>query len=373
MDLTTLPEMLAKKVLILTASTGGGHKSNAASLEAWIKRYYGDAVEVEVYDAFKQLPHFFGKDPVSLFYYVTSVHFPKIWRWVIDASSRQDLDKLEKQFVFFGGILGRKAGEQKLKEFEPDVIISTFTPVVAPTRNVLTKLGLNIPLKVLITDIISAPHYWFGKSADEYYVMSEDALQKGQQHLPNKTFHILPPLLHPKFFEEYKAIKNKRKRILLLAGGEGIHNLDALVTLVARNTNYDIDVICAKDKITLDILTKAKKQHAWHHVNLHGFITNIEQYLKKCDIVITKAGPATIFEILRFKKPLICYHYIYGTEQENVDFLIKNNYGIYEPDIQLIPGHIEALLSGTTQLNTREVRPLYEKAITKMITIPDDK
>jgi 1,2-diacylglycerol 3-beta-galactosyltransferase len=352
----------AKKVLIMAVNAGGGHMSNARSIEAWSKVYYGDSITVEVYDAFKYLIHIFGRDPISLLYYIMSVHVPFTWKWFVDLVNKTHPTNVDKYITNLGPLFGKKHAIKKLLEFQPDLILTTYAPIVAPLQKILKKLNIQAKVKLVITDIFSAPNYWLGGKADEYYVMSEMAYNKTKNFISEKPVRLMSPLLHPKFFSP--ILSNRKKQvaptILILAGGEGVHNLNAIVELLATNPKLKLDVVCAKDHISLQMLTALKTQYHWDHVEISGFVSNIEERIHGADIVITKAGPATIFEILTFKKPLICYHYIFGTEQENIDFLIEHNYGIYEPDIQLIPKHIDAILSGVTKLQYPVIKNDYK-------------
>lgn len=361
--------MRAKKVLITAASAGGGHMSNAYSIEAWIRKYYPE-VEVEVYDVFKHLPKLFGRDPVSLFYYILSVHAPQLWKWFINHSLRSgNAHAVDKIFVKLSPLLGASAATKKIKLFQPDIIISTYPPIMAPLKRILDRLHRKIPTSLIVTDIFSAPLYWMGGSADHYYVMSENALKQVHLKLPNQKVTLMSPLLHPKFFEVVVSPeKNTLPHVVLLAGGEGVHNLNALAAKLARKNSYKVTVVCGKDAIAFKLLEKQANKEKWKNFQVLGFTKNIEHILADCDCVITKAGPATIFEILHFKKPLICYHYIYGTEEENLHFLENNNYGIYEPDINRIPQLVDKILAKEIRLNTYNFTPDYQPALEEMLT-----
>lgn len=361
---------LAQRVLILASKTGAGHMSNALSLQAWIQHYYPNTT-VEICDALSHSPKFFGRDPISLAYYIMSVHLPWLWKYFVNAVYKKGVDALDKAVVFVAPLMGKKVVIKKILSFKPDMMLATYGPFVYPVKKFLNEHGVTTPIKMVITDIFSAPQYWMTKGANAYYVMSEEAQKNVKDALPNKPIYLMPPLLHPKFFGPEIKKKSKKKNILVLAGGEGVHKLNAIVAKLAQDRSVTITVVCGKDPIGRRLLQQEKKLYKWSHVEIHGFTNSIETLLQQSDVVITKAGPATIFEALRYKKPIICYHYVYGTEQENIDFLIKNNYGIYEPDIDLIPHHVNAIFSEKIKLQTRVIRPLYSQAITSMLTLSE--
>ena len=62
------------------------------------------------------------------------------------------------------------------------------------------------------------------------------------------------------------------------------------------------------------------------------------------DVVITKCGASTIMEILNLKKVPVVNDYIWEQEKGNVEYLINNDLGIFEPQIKNLPKAVRQLL-----------------------------
>ena len=63
------------------------------------------------------------------------------------------------------------------------------------------------------------------------------------------------------------------------------------------------------------------------------------------DIVISKCGASTFMEILMMRKIPVITNYMWEQEKGNVEFLVRNKLGIYEPDINKLPLVIGELLN----------------------------
>jgi 1,2-diacylglycerol 3-beta-galactosyltransferase len=360
----------AKKILIIGVTAGGGHMSNAYSIEAWIKKLHPE-VHVTTYNAFSKLLKLFGRDIVSLLYYITSVHMPWVWKKFIDSWYTKTPSELDKSILRVSPYLfGKNRTKKYIEDYQPDLIITTYAYVVTPVQSILKEIGLeHVPVKLVITDIFSAPKYWFGNKANEWWVMSEEAQQIAETYVePYTKIQQIPPLLHPKFVLAKQ--KKSNGSILLVAGGEGVNQLNAVLRLIAPQfENRTIQVICAKDVNAYHIAVHDCKKNNWSHVNVHGFVNNMEEFMAECEVALTKAGPATIFELLWLEKKILCYNYVYGTEKENIDFLERNNLAVVETDIKKIPEALSKLLDNTTRLSTYPLTIEYSTCIETLIKV----
>jgi len=68
--------------------------------------------------------------------------------------------------------------------------------------------------------------------------------------------------------------------------------------------------------------------------HIYGFITDMPDFMRAADILVTKAGPGTISEALIANLPIILYHRIPGQEEGNVSYVINEGAGIWAPEIK---------------------------------------
>ena len=91
-------------------------------------------------------------------------------------------------------------------------------------------------------------------------------------------------------------------------------------------------------------LEKLKSIYKADNLKIYSYVDFIYNLISISDVVITKCGASTIMEILNLKKVPIVNDYIWEQELGNVDYLIENNLGIYEPQIKKLPKAIKQLL-----------------------------
>jgi 1,2-diacylglycerol 3-beta-galactosyltransferase len=86
-------------------------------------------------------------------------------------------------------------------------------------------------------------------------------------------------------------------------------------------------------------------------VSVHGFVTNMAEWMTAADIVVTKAGPGTIAEALCVGLPLLITWYLPGQERGNMEWLIDTGAGRYVPgDAELIDEVAELAAPGSPAL-----------------------
>lgn len=80
---------------------------------------------------------------------------------------------------------------------------------------------------------------------------------------------------------------------------------------------------------------------------MFGFIDYLDELVKICDCAVIKAGPATLFEVLSCRKPVIVCKYIHNQELGNMRFAINNRVGYFIRSPRRIFKKINELLSDT--------------------------
>jgi 1,2-diacylglycerol 3-beta-galactosyltransferase len=72
-------------------------------------------------------------------------------------------------------------------------------------------------------------------------------------------------------------------------------------------------------------------------VTVLGFVDNMAEWMAAADVVVTKAGPATISEALCAGLPLLITWFLPGQERGNVEWLVDAGAGRYVPgDTELV-------------------------------------
>lgn len=348
---------MKKRIAIFYVNAGGGHSGTARALEKEFREKYADSVEPVLIDAVAGGP-FITRWFLEKGYALAVNNFPKNWRAIYWLSKIQSIMRGEDK-VFTKTILDNIS--KKIKEEKFDVIITLHFFLTSPVLNVLQENKLDIPIFSIVTDPFSAPPIWFLNKGIKYFVFSDLAKSIGVENkVPSENITVVSPLINNKFFEIKSKNKNSIKQnlsfpldkriILIAAGGDGLYRGDRVLAELTKMPNdYRIVVICGREEKFLRRAKMLQKKFSDKIVAVYGFVDNIEELIYVSDLVVGKAGPATIFESLAVGRPLVLTHYIWEQEKGNCDFVVKNGLGKYESNLDNIANVVKGILENRTE------------------------
>ncbi len=213
-------------------------------------------------------------------------------------------------FFDFKNIFCIKASLKKCQkimlDFKPDVVIGVGGYVTYPVIKAAHKLGI----KTFIHEQNSIP----GKSNKliaKYADLIGISFLTSKQYFKTdgKIIYTGHPcgakaLLSPKKNKSDLGLDKTKKLVTFVAGSLGSESLNAkmqqFLTLGA-NKNYEVVYITGKS-LYADF---TKKNHFAQNVHLFPFIEDLPGLLKISDLVVSRAGAGSLFEILALKIPSI--------------------------------------------------------------------
>ncbi|KXZ40788.1 processive 1,2-diacylglycerol beta-glucosyltransferase [Alkalithermobacter thermoalcaliphilus JW-YL-7 = DSM 7308] len=315
-----------KKVLILSASTGGGHNRAAKALQDALS---SRNIQSEIIDSLKFVSPTVDKI-ISKGYEKSAIYTPKAYGKVYKISdwtiSKRELNK--NIFLRYMMIkLNRLISDKK-----PDAIIGTHPFPLMAVSKLKKKHKFNIPIMSILTDY-TIHSTWIQDEID-FYIVGDEFVK---QLLIEEGIHKdkIYPFGIPieKSFLEIKDIDSVKKEfniddkftVLLMGGSFGAGNVkDAFLDLL--NINYDIQIIVVtgrndslKEKIKKIIDLGIDKK-----VVLLSFTDKISHLMSLSDVLISKPGGLTTTEAILKEIPMVIPYYIPGQEEENIDFLLNN-------------------------------------------------
>ncbi|MBF7097743.1 MGDG synthase family glycosyltransferase [Alkalibacter mobilis] len=310
-----------KKVVIFTASTGGGHNIAANSLKEHFESRDFDA---EIVDAFKETSVFLDKLIAKGYEKIVNIS-PKTYGRMYKAANNKTLshyimaiitDVMEKDITSL------------IQEKEPDLIIATHPLVTNVLGTLKEENEFDLPIISIVTDYMIHRAYIHEK-IDAYVVGSEytkeTMIEKGVEG--NKIYPVGIPVR--KSFLDHKkvAVKNYDVdlTVLLMAGSMGTNQIEkAFVNLLKSKHYLKIIVVCGKNAKVKSKIDKILEDYYYNKiVDVHGFAENIPELMDMADLVITKPGGLTTTESIIKNIPMLIPYYIPGQEEENADFLIE--------------------------------------------------
>ncbi len=336
-----------KKVLIFTASIGGGHNEVASCLE---KQFVKHGFIVKKFDALSESNKSLDI-LVSYSYKILIDKFPKIYGDLYNISNKEKTNKLITRL--FLKVCKNNIYNIIFKE-KPDLIISTHCFAVGVIGYLKKKGLIDIPFISVVTDY-EAHQTYVNKNVDAYIVGNDHIAQtlEGQAIPKDKIFQYGIPI-KTEFLNSQKTIPIKKKpfQILLMAGSLGHKDMaKVLKSIVDMKGNYQISVVCGKnEELRENIQNEYCDLIRDNKILLYGFTNNMPNIMENSDIIITKPGGLTVSEAIAKRLPMIIPYYIPGHEKQNLDFLTENGLAIYVDKINRIKDLIEFVMENPEEL-----------------------
>lgn len=323
------------KILILSASTGGGHKRAAAALDDTIKRLDPN-VEVTVVDGLRAIGKVYDNTTVQGYYFLVK-NAPKVYGGMYKITDRKNM--AYKAIMKLNASMSSKLLEE-IEPHNPDVIIMCH-PFITAMISRLKRHGelSNVKVIALITDYDA--HRTYVAPNIDAYVLAEPELAPKLIEEYGVDESIIYPLGIPTF-EKFstpgakeeicrrEGLSPDKTTVLLMAGSFGVTGvLKFYENLAAIDSELQLIVITGKnEKLYEKLQESVEESGAADRTKLLYFVDNVEDYMHISDLIVTKPGGLTISESLACHLPMAIYNAFPGQEEYNVKFLLKQNAAI---------------------------------------------
>lgn len=352
-------------ILILSASTGGGHMRASKAIESYMIKQDKD-INVKIVDSLLYISPILNKTITSGYVYLAT-KTPKLYGKLYDLSNK---DRKFSNFVTrINNIFANKL-LPLIDDFKPDVIITTHPFPTEMVSRLKLKNEINIPLICIMTDY--APHKaWLSEKVDAYIVANDDMVAKMVAQGVSEE-HIYPygiPVDEVFFEEEEKQLvleelnlDKNLPTILMMAGSFGVANVfDIYANIIDIDLDFQIILVTGKNKKLYNQFEEVVGNSP-KNTKLIYFTNEINKFMQASDIIITKPGGLTVTEALACNIPMAIFDAIPGQEEENAEFLIKHNMAVRISDGNSCREAIVRLLEDNGKLeNMKEACKSFDK------------
>jgi processive 1,2-diacylglycerol beta-glucosyltransferase len=311
---------------ILSANYGHGHRRvGEAIAEAWTARTGG---RVEIVDYFERFTNPVGAALTRFLYYQTVRFAPKLQARFYRLMGEIRPDSRFRRAVNRHGMGGL---ERYLTSERPDVVCCVHWSFTG-TMSDLKRAGRTaVPCLTVITDYVSHGE-WIHPNIDRYAVshavMRDGLLARG---VPPERIVVsgLPvawkfqPALDRTALAARLGLTPGVPVILVMAGAyAALGRIGDVVRVLSRFPRpIQALVVCANAPRLADHV-RAVSARSSHHIQVLGYVSNIEELMTVSDLLITKAGGVTVTEALAKCLPMLLYGSIPGQEESNTEFLV---------------------------------------------------
>jgi len=339
-----LPPCSLRRVLILMSDTGGGHRSAAEAIAEGLEYIQPGEFDVQLLDFVADCTPFPLNRAARLYRPAVTYSGP-LWGWfwrVNDGHRRMAI--LLKLFIPWA----RDRLVQVLRQTMPQVIVSVHSLSNHLAVQAVSRLDKPIPVVTLVTDLRRAYASWFCPGVDQCIVPNDTIRQKALAcGLSPQKIKVVGLPVSLKFGRELGRRSGRKGKLglkpdlpalLLVGGGEGMGRVFPIARAIARaRLPAQLLVVAGRN----GSLRWRLESVAWEiPTSVFGFADNMPELMAASDVVITKAGPATISEAIACGLPIIISGAIPYQEDLNAAYVVENGIGHLAED----PGEIVNLL-----------------------------
>jgi len=325
-----------KRIVFLMSDTGGGHRAAAEAIrDALIQRYGVDQIEATLVDVFRASGFPFN-------------YMPEIYPWLVNRSkssyamsyrlsdSRRSVALLWRTFY----ITNARRFRKMVHAHPADVVVCVHSIIAKPSKRAYDMLDSRPPFITVVTDLVSTHMFWYDKTVERCLVPTQAAYDRGlKAGLLPMQMHITGLPIHPDFVQSLGDKAAARAElgwnqetpvVLMVAGGDGMGRLyETARAIDAKKLPCQLAIIAGRNQLLKQKLESVN----WHQpVHFYGFVKNMPRLMTGADIIVTKAGPATITEAAMAGLPMVIYDAIPGQEDGNVTYVVDNQAGAFAPD-----------------------------------------
>jgi 1,2-diacylglycerol 3-beta-galactosyltransferase len=323
--------MVKKRILILTADAGFGHRSAANAIAAALRERYSDRCEVEILNPMEdRRTPFFLRDSQSDYDRLVRL-IPELYRFYFDAS-----DKTVTSAVMEGAltVLLFETMRDLVRSYVPDAIVSTYPLYHAPLEAVFTLRGEDIPVLTVVTDLATIHRLWFSRAVDACLVPNSIVQDLAFSYGLNSDQVMITGIpVNPEILSDTRSADEIRRELgwipgmttFLAVGSRRVERLlDTLNVLNHFGQPVQLAVVAGRDQKLYDDL-----QHMeWHvPVFLYEYVSNVPLMMRAADAVICKAGGLIVTESLASGRPMLLVDAIPGQETGNADLVVRSGAG----------------------------------------------
>lgn len=322
--------MSARRILFATIAAGGGHVATAHAMAEALERHFPGRFETEVSDYMADLG-LVGPDR----------RHKSFWRWAL---KHPHLTRAGQHLIDAVPALTRGFHEVTLRNLATaaaahlgreayDLVVANHGWLTVGLTRAQRRHGLRTPVLTFETEPLDASALWAEPRAERFVVPSNaarrDLLRFGVAdaridvvgYPVRQAFLVAPDQAAAR---AELGIEDRFTAVISL-GGEGVgRNLPALIEPLL-DEGVQLVVMTGRNRALHDRLAAEARPG----LRVEGYTDRMAWFLAAADVVVGKAGPASVFEALAVGRPFVATSYTALNERAVVRFLEARALGGY--------------------------------------------
>jgi 1,2-diacylglycerol 3-beta-galactosyltransferase len=321
------PINIPKKILVLYADAGFGHRSAAHAVAVALQEKFGEGCRVEMVNPMedRRTPQLLRDSQADYDKMVRSM--PDLYKLSYQASDSAVPTTLVESALI---VMLYEVMRDLIRRYEPDAIVSTYPLYQAPLDAVFTIRRRYVPLLAVVTDLVTVHRLWFNTRVSRCLVPTEMvrdlAIEAGLK--PEKVLITGIPV-HPDLVRTGRSMMELRQDLgwrpdlttVLAVGSRRVERLGEILRAF-NHSGLPIQVVAVAggDDDQYQMLQAVD----WHvPAYLYNFVTNMPEMMRAADMIVCKAGGLIVTESLACGLPLLLIEAIPGQETGNASYVIE--------------------------------------------------
>lgn len=321
-----------KRILILTADYGYGHRSASNAIADALQETHGEYCSVEIVNPMDDpsVPPFLrdGENGYDKIVRVAPDLY-KLGYEVGDTRLGSGIVKSSLTLMLFNAL------SKIIHEKQPDAIVCTYPFYQEILSAIFTIEKQHIPVLTVVTDLATVNRLWFHPVADLCLVPTQTvydlAIKAG---LPAEKVKIVGIPVRPELIKGNQDQAVIRKELgwqenlftVLAVGSKRVEHLYEALWML-NHSGFPLQLIIAAGG-DQDFYRRCQETE-WHvETRIYDFVTEMGTFMRGADCVLGKAGGLTVSESLASGLPMILVDVIPGQETGNADYVVSGNAGV---------------------------------------------
>lgn len=339
-----------KKILILTADAGFGHRAAANAVAAALRERYTPGGAVTIVNPLddRRAPRVLRLAQDDYDRIVRRA--PDLYRLGYEASDSAFQVSIAEQ-----ALIAMLYGTMRdlIEAQQPDAIVTTYPLYQAPLAALFALSQRYIPLLTVITDLVSVHSLWFNDDVDRCLVPTRTVLEKALENgLERDRLEITGLPVNPALARniDKAALRqhlgwSQDRVVTLLAGSKRVTKLEPIARLLDHSGwPLEFALVAGGDQE----LEQRWRDRSWHQpAHVYGYVDDMPSLLLAADLIACKAGGLIVSEALAAGLPLLLVEVIPGQEEGNATYVTEGGAG------ELVNDPSEALVAVCHWLENR--------------------